>query len=409
MITSCSDRPGTSTPCHSDSVPNRQVASSSANRLISCEVGSSPWQSSGKSIRLAQLGRGLPGRAHRGEQPERAAPGRGDELLRSRRGTARAARRGPAAAGASPRTGSRCAGGRTASRRRCRTRPSGAACRSSAPSLARPDSSAGAGSAGAGLGGPSLGQAPLVRQRHERAADRQRGRGQRHRPAAEHALRQQPAHLQRRHPQRGRAARVALGGLVQPHHVGPGRDVRAERVEDPLGRVVHLVERGQRGPPRGQLLRLILGLLGAGPDVRGAAARGVADRGQRRGQGLGHHVDPPAVAPRRGPARARGRRPRAGRGALVDLAAGPAGGRLHGRGRQLGGRHRGHPVDQVVRLVDDHDVVLGQHEAVLQRVDREQGVVGDHDVGLARPPPGPARRSTARRTGSAGRRCTPGR
>ncbi len=43
--------PGTSTPCHSDSVPNRQVGSSSLNCLTSWAVRSSPWQSSGWLIR----------------------------------------------------------------------------------------------------------------------------------------------------------------------------------------------------------------------------------------------------------------------------------------------------------------------------------------------------------------------
>ena len=49
MITHDSDGPGTSTPCHSDSVPNSDVSSSSANRLTSSIVESSPWQSSGVS------------------------------------------------------------------------------------------------------------------------------------------------------------------------------------------------------------------------------------------------------------------------------------------------------------------------------------------------------------------------
>ena len=51
MITHDSDGPGTSTPCHSDSVPNSDVASSSANRLTSSIVASSPWHSSGVSSR----------------------------------------------------------------------------------------------------------------------------------------------------------------------------------------------------------------------------------------------------------------------------------------------------------------------------------------------------------------------
>ena len=47
MITHDSDGPGTSTPCQSDNVPNSDVSSSSANRLTSSIVASSPWQSSG--------------------------------------------------------------------------------------------------------------------------------------------------------------------------------------------------------------------------------------------------------------------------------------------------------------------------------------------------------------------------
>ena len=44
MITSWQAEPGTSTPCQSDSVPNRQVAASRANWRTSVEVWSSPWQ-----------------------------------------------------------------------------------------------------------------------------------------------------------------------------------------------------------------------------------------------------------------------------------------------------------------------------------------------------------------------------
>ena len=51
MITSESEGPGTSTPCHSESVPNSEVAGSSANRRTSSIVASSPWQSSGVSSR----------------------------------------------------------------------------------------------------------------------------------------------------------------------------------------------------------------------------------------------------------------------------------------------------------------------------------------------------------------------
>ena len=64
---------------------------------------------------------------------------------------------------------------------------------------------------------------------------------------------------------------------------------------------------------------------------------------------------------------------------------GPGRGPLHHRRRQLVGRDPGDPVDQLVRLVDDHRVVLGQHREALQRVDRQQRVVGHHDLDLGRP------------------------
>ena len=42
ISTNDSDGPGTSTPCHSDSVPNSEVAASSVNCSTSVEVLSSP-------------------------------------------------------------------------------------------------------------------------------------------------------------------------------------------------------------------------------------------------------------------------------------------------------------------------------------------------------------------------------
>ena len=78
-MTSRHAAPGTSTPCQSESVPNRHVASSSANRRTSAA----------RVVALAQHGhveplphrlRGDLGRAARGEQPERRAAGRRHEL-----------------------------------------------------------------------------------------------------------------------------------------------------------------------------------------------------------------------------------------------------------------------------------------------------------------------------------------
>ena len=48
---------------------------------------------------------------------------------------------------------------------------------------------------------------------------------------------------------------------------------------------------------------------------------------------------------------------------------------------QLGRGRSGHPGGQLVRLVDHHGLVLGQSRAAVHGVDREQGVVGDHQVG----------------------------
>ena len=49
-------------------------------------------------------------------------------------------------------------------------------------------------------------------------------------------------------------------------------------------------------------------------------------------------------------------------------------------GRDLVGDRRGDPVDELVPLVDDEHVVLGQHLAALEGVDRHERVVGDDDV-----------------------------
>ena len=42
----------------------------------------------------------------------------------------------------------------------------------------------------------------------------------------------------------------------------------------------------------------------------------------------------------------------------------------------------GHPVDQLVRLVDDQQLVFGQHGGVGDGVDGQQRVVGDDDIGV---------------------------
>jgi hypothetical protein len=48
---------------------------------------------------------------------------------------------------------------------------------------------------------------------------------------------------------------------------------------------------------------------------------------------------------------------------------------------QLGGRHTRHAVHQFMCLVDDKQFVLGQYRGVGDRVDGQQRVIGDDDVG----------------------------
>ena len=60
----------------------------------------------------------------------------------------------------------------------------------------------------------------------------------------------------------------------------------------------------------------------------------------------------------------------------------PRGDAERGR-RQLAGGHRGHPVHQVVRLVDDQQLMFGQHGRVGDGVDGQQRVVGDDNISPA--------------------------
>ena len=203
-------------------------------------------------------------------------------------------------------------------------------------------------------------EAPLPGQRVEVAAERERRGRQHHRAAPEQPLPQQPADPQRRRAQRPvpGAVRALLG---QPD------DVAA------LGRV-GLVERVRAAAPRCRPPRPAPPGRSCGPVAASGSSRrspperllagagGVAHRGQRAGRGLGQRL--PAAGrqvlqhQRRGPRppRRAGRR-RPGRRACRSRRAAAA----TVAGGQLGGGDAGDPVDQLVRLVDDHDVVLGQH------------------------------------------------
>ena len=108
MTTSRSDGPGTSTPCHRDSVPNRHVGSSAANCLTSCMVASSPWHSSGNG----SDSRSAAAAALAARIEENSPSVRPPAALISSHSSSRysaAARPAPAAAGAWPRRGCRCA------------------------------------------------------------------------------------------------------------------------------------------------------------------------------------------------------------------------------------------------------------------------------------------------------------
>ena len=74
--------------------------------------------------------------------------------------------------------------------------------------------------------------------------------------------------------------------------------------------------------------------------------------------------------------------------ARLGQPPGAAGGHVHRRSGQFSGGGRGDPVHQVVRLVDDHHVVIGQHVDLGRRVDGQQRMVGHYDVRTDRLVPG---------------------
>ena len=114
-----------------------------------------------------------------------------------------------------------------------------------------------------------------------------------------------------------------------------------------------------------------------------ARHRGVADRRQHTRRGPGQRLPAARRQVLQHQRQALARLDEPVRDGLVDQLPAAPRRRGDGAGGQLRGRHAGDAVDQLVRLVHDHHVVLGQHGAALERVDGEQRVVGDDDV---RPP-----------------------
>ena len=138
-------------------------------------------------------------------------------------------------------------------------------------------------------------------------------------------------------------------------------------------------------------------------DRRPGRARRVAQRSQ-----VGRHLVVEvieaarcAVVDRRGEGGRRGLQP------LVQLRAHQAGdpsrGDTEGGRRQLRGGHRRHPVDQLVRFVDHQQRVLGQHRRFGHRIDGQQRVIGDDDIGAA----GRPRARSEKHSVPNGQRATP--
>ena len=73
---------------------------------------------------------------------------------------------------------------------------------------------------------------------------------------------------------------------------------------------------------------------------------------------------------------------------IVQPFRGTPGDALDLLGRQLTAGRTRDPADQFVRLVDDHRAVFGQRGSTMHRVDGQERVVGDDQIGLSCPRPG---------------------
>ncbi len=235
-------------------------------------------------------------------------------------------------------------------------------------------------------------QAPLTGEGGEGSPQGERGRGEHDRLVREQVLGQHLADLERRDVQRGGPGVVRpVIRPVQPDDFLAFADGLVEGGDHPVGHDRELLEADERGLRGGDLGGIGVVVLRGGdlPHLGRAGHGGVTQRGEGRGEALVELVHPAAG---QGGEQRRQRVARLGKPRdlrLVGEPPGPPHGEVDRVGGQLAGGHRGDPVDELVRLVDDHDAVLGQDAALAERVDGEQRVVGDHDVGLGGHPPGP--------------------
>ena len=166
---------------------------------------------------------------------------------------------------------------------------------------------------------------------------------------------------------------------------------------------MHLTDGCEGRPAGSDSFRLFFVVLGAGTELGGAAGGGVHDRPQCGRERFGQHVDPAGRDLGEHPLGGLPCLPEPQHRLLLDHAAAAPGGDLDGGGGQLVGGHRGDPVDQVVRLVDDHHVVLGEDVEVLKRSMASRAWL----VTTMSARPASSRASSAKHWVPNGQRCTP--
>jgi hypothetical protein len=168
--------------------------------------------------------------------------------------------------------------------------------------------------------------------------------------------------------------------VPEPYHVAAVGNGGAERRQHARRRVTDVGQRGDGLVACGGGL----GVGGGGVDGGANAIDGVAKRGQVGRQLVVEGVDAAGfgVVDRRGECGDHGFQ------ALCEFrfdepAHAAVGGAKRASG-QLAGGDAGDPVDEFVRLVDDEQVVLGQHVDVGDGIDGEQRVVRHDDIGVTR-------------------------